>query len=461
MTFSTLPFFVFLPIVLLGLYLIKKRDAQHIFLLFSSYFFYAWWDVRFLFLMILVTAISWGFALWISHKPQAANRICALGTAMMLGILCLFKYFNFFTESFCDLFGIENRALISVVLPIGISFYTFQAISYLIDVRRGTVKADRSFVHISLYISFFAQLVAGPIVRSSDFLPQLNDPIRITKANLYEGAQIFLFGYAKKKVLADRLGAFVTAVYTLPGEYGSFTLWLAVIAYSVQIYFDFSGYSDMAIGCAKMMGYTLTRNFNAPFLARNPSEFWRRWHISLSDWIRDYIYFPLGGSRVKLPRACFNLIVTMLLAGLWHGASWNYVIWGGIHGVLQALHRLYRKAVPKKETMPKNVLASFATSMTVALALVIFRCPDLSVAGSIFKGLFLPQGGIFYPYIFAFIGIAATVLCHLLARKHKGDAYYPIIRRTDPPGIAALTLITLAILLLSYNGEAPFIYFQF
>ncbi len=292
MTFSTLPFFIFLPVVLLCLHLIKKRDAQHIFLLLASYFFYAWWDLRFLFLMILVTGISWSFALWIDKKRKYAGKISAFGCVLMLGILCVFKYYNFFADSFYKMLGIENHALLSVVLPIGISFYTFQAISYLIDVKRKTVNADPSFVHISLYISFFAQLVAGPIVRSSDFLPQLQNPIRITKANLYEGAQIFLFGFAKKKVLADRLGSFVTAVYAAPASYDTPTLWLAVIAYSVQIYFDFSGYSDMAIGCAKMMGYTLTRNFNAPFLAPNPSSFLRRLHISLSDCIRDYLYFP-------------------------------------------------------------------------------------------------------------------------------------------------------------------------
>lgn len=460
MTFSSLPFLLFLPIVLIGLHFIKNKNKQHIFLLLASYFFYGWWDVRFLLLMIGETALCWILALWMEKDKRHDRLICGAGSVLLLLILGVFKYFNFFTENLSILFGQEIGTL-SVILPIGISFYTFQGISYLVDVKRGTVKAERSFVQISLYISFFAQLVAGPIVRSSEFLPQLENPVYITKANLYEGAQIFLFGFIKKKVFADRLGSFVTAVYALPGAYNTLTLWLAVLAYAVQIYFDFSGYSDMAIGTAKMMGYTLMRNFNAPFLARNPSEFWRRWHISLSGWLRDYLYIPLGGNRKGFARTCLNLMITMLLGGLWHGASWNFVIWGGLHGASQVIHKIFRNVVPKKENALKNLLSTLVTAVFAALVFIFFRCEQLSDALTVLKGLFIFQGGIHYPYVYAVIGVAITVIGHILAHLHKREGYYPLIRRNDFWGVFLFVLAVLLSAVLAYNGEAPFIYFQF
>lgn len=461
MTFSSLPFLLFLPLVLIAVSKIRDAKKQQTFLLLASYFFYAWWDVRFLLLMIAETGICWALALWMQKSPAHQKHICASGIALLLGILGIFKYFNFFTQNLFALIGIQNTTALSIVLPIGISFYTFQGISYLVDVKRGTVEAQRSFVRISLYISFFAQLVAGPIVRSSDFLPQLDRPVTITRANLYEGIQIFLFGFIKKRVFADRIGSFVTAVYAAPTQYATPTLWLAVLSYAVQIYFDFSGYSDMAIGTARMMGFSLGRNFNAPYLAQNPSEFWRRWHISLSGWLRDYLYIPLGGSRCSLLRTCLNLMITMLLGGLWHGASWNFVIWGGLHGLAQVIHKLWRHLVPKKETALKNLIAALTTALFAALVFIFFRCEGLSAALNVIHGLFVPQTGIQTAYLYAVLGILLTVVCHLLAQKNDRNSYYPILKKSRFREIFLLVSIALLAVAFAYNGETPFIYFQF
>lgn len=458
MTFSSLPFVLFLPIVLLGVHLIRKRKPQQIFLLLASYFFYAWWDIRFLFLMIGTTLLCHLTALLMERYPKYEKTFLTAAIALLLSILGFFKYCNFFLDSLCGLLNLTHPGSLSIILPIGISFYTFQGISYLIDVKRGIVKAQRSFVAISLYISFFAQLVAGPIVRSSDFLPQLEKPVSIRKENLWEGIQIFLFGFIKKRVIADRIGSFVTAVYLMPQEYATVTLWLAVLSYAVQIYFDFSGYSDMAIGVARMMNFDLQRNFNAPYLASNPSDFWRRWHISLSQWLRDYLYIPLGGSRRGSFHTYLNLMITMVLGGLWHGASWNFVIWGTLHGIGQVLHKLFRQLYPKKRT---HLLSPVFSSLFAALVFVFFRCESFSGAMQIFNGLIIPQSGILWISVWAIIGLLLTAGGHLLAKVHHGDAYYPLLKKPTFRSVFLLTVTLLLTLCLSYTGENPFIYFQF
>ncbi len=461
MTFSSLPFLLFLPTVLLGMHLIKRKKPQQIFLLAASYFFYAWWDIRFLLLMIATTAICYLAALLMQRDQNRQTVYLTAASVLLLTVLGFFKYFNFFLDSLYALTGIGTAGTLSIILPIGISFYTFQGISYLIDVKRGTVKAQRSFVAISLYISFFAQLVAGPIVRSSDFLPQLDSPAVIRKQNLWEGLQIFVFGFIKKRVIADRIGSFVTAVYLMPQEYGSLTLWLAVLAYAVQIYFDFSGYSDMAIGVAKMMGFTLQRNFNAPYLSKNPSEFWRRWHISLSQWLRDYLYFPLGGSRKGLIRTCINLLITMALSGLWHGANWNFILWGVLLGIAQALHAICKSIFKDSPQRKCDLFCILCTDIFIALAFVIFRCEDLSVAFAVFGGLIRPQQGILWISFYAVLGILLTVIGHIFTHKNGGVAYYPIMTRRSFGSILLLTVICLLAVCLAYTGENPFIYFQF
>ena len=320
MIFTSPVFVIFFIIVLLGTLVTQhNNDFKHLFLLLASYFFYGWWDWRFCFLLLFVTAVSYATALY-SQK----RWIYFTGIAVPLFVLGLFKYFNFFLESFGATFTLK------IILPVGISFYTFQALSYVIDVHRKKIPVEKDFIKLALYISFFPQLVAGPIVRASDFLPQLYESSRkLTAHNFAIGIQIIAMGFFKKVVLADHLSVFVEDVFRVPVAFHWATIILAVLSYSLQIYFDFSGYSDIAIGCAKCLGYDFAMNFNLPYISQSVTEFWRRWHISLSGWLRDYLYIPLGGNRKGKMRQLLNLMITMLLGGLWHGANWTFVAWGG------------------------------------------------------------------------------------------------------------------------------------
>jgi alginate O-acetyltransferase complex protein AlgI len=345
MVFSSITFFAFFSIVLLAMVLTKipvfaSRRLRHGILLFASYIFYGWWDWRFCFLMFALTLVAYVSALRIAKRPKQKMWI-VIGVAVPLVILGFFKYFNFFVESFVRVWGISRGNSLSIILPVGISFYTFQSLSYTIDVYRKKIRVERDFSRLALYIAFFPQLVAGPIVRAGDFLPQLEEDRNISFSNFKTGIQIFIFGLFKKVVVADWLSVFVDDVFRTPAAFHAISLVLAVIAYSIQIYFDFSGYSDMAIGCAKCLGYDFERNFNLPYMSRNVSEFWTRWHISLSSWLKEYLYIPLGGNRKGTARTYINNMLTMLLGGLWHGANWTFVVWGGIQGAALCFQKAY------------------------------------------------------------------------------------------------------------------------
>lgn len=329
MNFVSLSFGVYLCIII---FLISKTvtiKQQRYILLFFSLLFYSWWDIRFTILLLFAIGVSYACTLGMVHNEVKRKKYCYAGVIVLLGILGVFKYYNFFVDSFCNVFQVSRPMSIKIVLPVGISFYTFQAISYIVDVYNGNILPTNDFSKVALYISFFPQLVAGPIVRAKDFMKQLEVFHPIEKENLLEGIQIFLFGLAKKIVIADRMAVCVDAVFSAPTQYNAVSLICAVITYSIQIYCDFSGYSDMAIGIAKMLGYELCKNFNVPYISKNPTEFWKRWHISLSSWLRDYIYIPLGGNRKGRIRQYANLCITMLLGGLWHGANWTFIVWGG------------------------------------------------------------------------------------------------------------------------------------
>ena len=308
-----------------------------------------------------------------------------------LGLLGFFKYYNFFVDSASAVLsewglGISN---LEIILPVGISFYTFQTMSYTLDIYRGKLKPARSFSDFALFVAFFPQLVAGPIVRAADFLPQLEHRVHIRGANLWAGTQIFLIGLFKKLMIADSVAPFVDAVHEYPGYYSPMTTWLCVLAYSLQIYCDFSGYSDMAIGCARMMGYEFQRNFNMPYLSATITEFWRRWHISLSSWLRDYLYISLGGNRKGHLRTYTNLLTAMILGGLWHGASWNFVIWGTLHGAVLALHKAWT-GMPKPAFWNSGlirVLGVASTFMFVSLVWVLFRAQDTQTMEAVYRKL--------------------------------------------------------------------------
>lgn len=337
MIFTSLAFMLFFIVVIAGVSVIQKFQlgdrVKHCFLLFASFFFYGWWDWRFCFLLLFVISSSYVSALYCRKK-----FVFILGVTVPLLVLGVFKYFNFFMDSL----GIHAFSSLKIILPVGISFYTFQALSYVIDVHRRKIPAEKDFVRLSLYISFFPQLVAGPIVRAADFLPQLYEPSRrLTVRNFCIGIQIMAMGFFKKAVLADHLSVFVDDVFGVPVAFHWVTIILAVISYSMQIYFDFSGYSDIAIGCARCLGYDFIKNFNLPYISQNVSEFWRRWHISLSGWLRDYLYIPLGGNRHGKFRQLINLMITMLLGGLWHGAKWTFVFWGGLNGLALCIEKIF------------------------------------------------------------------------------------------------------------------------
>ena len=466
-----------IPFIVKALTEEKLCKFRHITLLIFSYIFYGWWDWRFCFLMLSLTAIAYLSARSI-NEGKHPKRSLALGVAFPLVILGFFKYFNFFLSSFMALFSIKNVGALDIILPVGISFYTFQSMSFTIDVYRGKIKNFPSFMHFALYVSFFPQLVAGPIVKASDFLPQLEEKHRnISIKNIEVGLQIFAFGLFKKVVIADHLSVFVDDVFLAPMNYHSISIILAVIAYSIQIYCDFSGYSDMAVGCAKCIGYDLMRNFNLPYISKNVSEFWKRWHISLSSWLMEYLYIPLGGNRKGKARKYINLMLTMLLGGLWHGASWNFVIWGALHGGALCIHKIFSERYGKKgykNTFTK-IICAFATYVFVCICWVFFRSQDFSETLIILKKMVVWGDGIVQPYVWTFFSAIVVAVCTIVAirrsrdnfvvkkgiRTHVVEGYYPIVDLTKFWSLFAFILFVGFTICIAYTGISPFIYFQF
>lgn len=472
MSFVSLAFLLLFASTYIACRLTKTREQKHVILLIASYAFYGYWDVRFLLLLIAQTYISYFLAKKIeraSTKVQS-KRFMLLGVTISLTILGFFKYFQFFVQPFADLFGIQSLGALNIILPVGISFYTFQALSYLIDVYRGELKACDRFLNISLYISFFPQLVAGPIVRASDFLPQLEENRVMNRSNLVEGLQIFLFGLIKKIVIADRLAVCVDAVFASPRSYSGLSLFLAVVAYSIQIYCDFSGYSDMAIGTAKTFGYDLCRNFDMPYLSKNPSEFWKRWHISLSTWLRDYLYIPLGGNRKGKTRTKINLMLTMLLGGLWHGANWQMVFWGALHGGALVTHKVFREQCNRRGAPITNGVLKQVTSVASMVAMYLFTClcwvffraqsfPDAII---ILSRIVTGAGGVQYYFVYTFLFAAIIgVATAIGSARNDGHGYYPLLDLSKFWNKVLLLFVILLTLMFFYAGDTAFIYFQF
>lgn len=355
MVFNSLAFLAFLAVVLFFYYRLKHR-SQNTMLVAASYFFYGWWDWRFLGLLLFTTLFDYWCAQRIEEASKPQRKKWFLGFSMTLNLASIgfFKYFNFFADSFervLNTFGMQaDMPTLHVLLPLGISFYTFLSMSYTIDVYRGHLKAARNPVDFMLYVSFFPHLVAGPIVRAQDLLPQCSKPRTPRHDQIIDGIWLCLLGYFKKVVIADRLAPFVDAGFS-NGQtpFTDSTSWLVLYAFAFQIYGDFSGYSDIARGLSKLMGFELVQNFRAPYLVANPAAFWRHWHISLSVWLRDYLYIPLGGNRFGSLRTFRNLMLTMVLGGLWHGAGIAYLAWGFYHGMLLVVHRSWKGLLASKE----------------------------------------------------------------------------------------------------------------
>ena len=383
---------------------------------------------------------------------------------MPLIALGVFKYFNFFM----DTLGLKSFVSLKIILPVGISFYTFQALSYVIDVHRGKIATERDFTKLALYISFFPQLVAGPIVRASDFLPQLYEPSRrITAENFCIGIQIMAVGFFKKAVLADRLSIFVDDVFRVPLAFHWSAIILAAVSYSLQIYFDFSGYSDIAIGCAKCLGYDFAENFNLPYISRSVTEFWRRWHISLSGWLKDYLYIPLGGNRCGRLRQLINLMITMILGGLWHGANWTFVFWGGLNGLALCAEKIFPSAKNKKGIFCSalKIIAIFAF---ISFTWIFFRAENFSDAWAIIRGVFTFQDGIRQPFFWSFAAIVILIVSELAAlfrsRREGLDTvrgFIPVMNLNTITGLTVYFVFVGVILGLAFTGDNPFVYFQF
>jgi len=385
--FASKAFFIFLPIVLLVYHWLPRRNSKYRFLLLASWIFYAWAVPYYFWVIIFTSVVDYAAGILIENAstPAGKRRWLLLSLVTNLGFLAAFKYTAFAVDNVLTL----ARALgwpdapdwrLDILLPLGISFHTFQGISYTVDVYRGKIPAVRRFVDFALFVAFFPQLVAGPIVRAVEFLPQLVTPPRVTSSQVIEGLHWFLLGLFKKVFIADRLAQFVDIVFAHPGQYDPVTHVWAVLAYAGQIYCDFSGYSDLAIGCAKWFGFELPRNFNFPYLSDSIAEFWKRWHITLSTWMRDYLYISLGGSRQGSSRTYFNLLLTMTLCGLWHGSRWNYVLWGFYNGVLLVLHRLGDRALTGRAWADRlraapvyRLLTIVTTFWLVAIGLVMVR----------------------------------------------------------------------------------------
>ena len=400
MLFNSIQFAIFLPIVFLLYWFVFDRfiskskwqlRLQNAFVVVASYVFYGWWDWRFLLLIAFTSFCSWGSGLLIgkAESKKKAKIWMWLNIVLNLGILALFKYYNFFVTEFAELFNISTDGLLlKVILPVGISFYTFQALSYSIDVCRDKIEPTKDIVAFFAFISFFPQLVAGPIERATNLLPQFLKKREFDYDTAVDGMRQILWGLFKKIVIADNCAVFVDQVFSTYTEQSGSTLLLAAIFFTFQIYGDFSGYSDIAIGTAKLFGVKLMRNFNVPYFSRDIAEFWRRWHISLTTWFRDYVYIPLGGSRVSKAKVIRNTFVIFLVSGFWHGANWTFIAWGAYHAILflplilTGKNRKYTNQVAEGRWLPslKEVGQMLLTFFSAVMGWIIFRAESIGQA---------------------------------------------------------------------------------
>ncbi len=397
MLFNSLSFAIFLPIVFL-VYWAVPHKWRWVILLISSYYFYMSWNVKYVVLILFTTFISYACALGLERAEGVKKKKILIVSTMVasLGCLFFFKYFNFASESIADilnLFTIQVHPItLNLLLPVGISFYTFQTLGYVIDVYRGEVKAEKNFGKYATFISFFPQLVAGPIERTKNLMPQIVEEHKFDYEKAVSGIRLMAWGFFKKIVIADTLAVSVDTVYDSLRLYKGFPLLVASILFSIQIYCDFAGYSDIAIGTARLFGIDLMQNFNSPYFATSVKDFWSRWHISLSSWLRDYIYIPLGGNRVSKARNAFNLMTTFLISGLWHGANWTYVVWGGIHGFAQVIEKFLFKNKNRrkneKQGGAKWWLSVLFTFVFATFAWIFFRAENISDAFYVLTHMF-------------------------------------------------------------------------
>lgn len=456
MLFNSLGFLaLFLPVVYFVFWKCKTAQARFIWLTLSGYFFYGQWSWSFCLLMLFSTLASF-IGGQVVEKFEGRKRLSAMWSfvCLDLSLLLYFKYSNFFITNLNKLTyffgsGTELTAL-DVILPVGISFYTFHTISYIVDVYRNRISACRNFFEYSTYVSLFSQLVAGPIVRFSEIendLKHISDQPKQDSFN--RGFLYLLIGLVKKVVIADTLARFVNQGFQQISALSWFTGWVNILGYSYQLYFDFSGYSDMAIGLGLMFGLSIPINFNSPYKAVNFSDFWNRWHISLSSWLRDYLYIPLGGNRVSRSRVLQNLMITMLLGGLWHGASWNFILWGVMHGIFLVGQKLI------------NFQSKVLTFLMVTLAWIPFRTTDFQECTLFFGRLFaVPAESSYFEIsrFFLVAVLAAAVICHRLPNSHE---FIEKWSKANKPYVVFIPAMIIIFILIAVQPQTPFLYFQF
>ena len=480
MVFSSLRFFVFLAAILGVMAIPMPHYRKKLVLCTASCLFYAAWDYRYLGLLLLISVIDYLCGARIaSTDSDRLQRLWLAGSiSSNLAILGYFKYANFFLANLNGLLRFTGHevGLLKMILPAGISFYTFKSMSYTIDVYRKRIPPCKSRLDYTMFVTFFPDLIAGPIVRASVFLPQNERPIGPTRERLMNGGSLFLIGMGKKLLVADQVAVVADSVFAAPAQWSAATAWCGLIAYALQIYCDFSGYSDMAIGTAKMLGYDLPENFNMPYLASSAAEFWRRWHITLSEWLRDYLYIPLGGNRKGERRTYLNLLVTMLLGGLWHGASWNFVLWGFLHGAGLAVHRMWRDYT--RWQLPRAIGWPMTLGF-VTLCWVPFRSPDWPTTIEMFRSLFGLGAGnnVWWPLVLGtsvmlvvagtFAGVAIEKKRNVLAPIDATltvdvvSGTYPVFRMRTVAGGFAVAVAIYAIYFFGAVDTSPFLYFQF
>ena len=490
MNFNSIEFLIFYPIVLLLNFVIPLK-YRWIMLLAFSYYFYMSWNPSLIFLIMFTTVVSWVCSLIIEKTDkQAVKKLCITVTLLIcLGVLFFFKYYNFLANSFSailTLFGTPNTDFtLNLILPVGISFYTFQTLSYAIDVYRGDVKTERHFGYYALFVVFFPQLVAGPIERPDNLMPQLKVEHKWNNEDALAGFKRMIVGFFKKVVVADLLATYVNVIYNDVENATGLGVVIASIMFAVQIYCDFSGYTDIAIGCARVMGYKLMQNFDRPYCARSIKEFWNRWHISLSSWFRDYLFFPLGGSRCAQWKRYRNVMIVFLVSGLWHGADWTFVIWGALHGAYQIIGYMTmnaRKGLFEKKgwNWDSKWHSMFQTAVTFVLAdfaWIFFRANNTAELGVLLNRLFTswstPMSEVFDAMgltltgaVVSILSVAIMVILDRLVRHNEQPQPDGTLRSrlalSNGKSLVYVWVIVIAwMVLLAGDGSSSFIYFQF
>ena len=462
---STIFLCIFLPLVLLGYYICPKK-GRNLFLLIASLVFYAWGEPKYVFLMIFSIIANYVFGLLLDKFRRNSRRlklILVLSVVVDLGLLGVFKYTDFIISNLNAAFG-ASFDLLKLALPIGISFYTFQAMSYTIDVYRGDVKVQRNIIDFGMYITMFPQLIAGPIVRYADVEEQLHER-RVTAQDFSEGAMRFVVGLGKKVLLANQIGALWSEIYALGGSSSALMAWLGAIAFTFQIYFDFSGYSDMAIGLGRMFGFKFPENFRYPYQSVSITDFWRRWHITLSTWFREYLYIPLGGNRRGFARQALNLLIVWTLTGFWHGAGWNFVLWGLYYFAVLFVEKLF--LLKALDRAPK-ILRHIYSLLLIVLGWVIFACDDITVLLPFIGSMFGANGALggLDLYWLTTKAVLLIICCVASTELPKKLMISLGGRLGERPAFilkSVLTLLLLGLSMVFLIGDSynPFLYFRF